>query len=103
MSGSAPSSVLAHCQIADALRAVLDGLVHCEPLRARVLARNDDVDVVAAPYAVVEAAQQAVGVRRQIEPHDVRLLVRHVVEEAGILVRKAVVVLLPRRCWRERS
>ncbi len=40
-------------------------------------------------------AQQAVGVRGQVEAHHVRLLVGHVVQEAGVLVGEAVVVLLP--------
>ena len=44
---------------------------------------------------MVKAAEQAVCVRRQIDAHDVGLLIRHVVEEAGVLVREAVVVLLP--------
>jgi hypothetical protein len=50
---------------------------------------------MAAAQAVVERRQQAIGVGRQIAPHDVRLLVDHMVEEARILMREAVVVLLP--------
>ncbi len=67
---------------ADALGAMLDRGVHREPLRRRVLARDHDVDVVAAAQAVVHDRQQAVGVRRQVDPDDLGLLVDHVVDEA---------------------
>ena len=80
---------------ADARRAVLDGLVHRQPLRRRVLARDHDVDVVTAAQAVVHHREQAVGVRRQVDADDLGLLVDHVVDEAGVLVREAVVVLPP--------
>jgi hypothetical protein len=39
--------------------------------------------------------QQSVGVRRQVHPDDLGLLVDHVVDEPGILVGESVVVLPP--------
>jgi hypothetical protein len=39
--------------------------------------------------------QQAVGIGRRIDPHDVRLLVHDHIDEAGILVTESVVVLPP--------
>ena len=75
--------------------AVLDRLVHRQPLRRRVLARHHDVDVVAAPQAVVHHREQAVGIRRKVDPDDLGLLVDHMVDEAGVLVGEAVVVLPP--------
>ena len=69
--------------------------VHGQPLRQRVFARNHHVDVMPAAQAVVEDRQQAIGVGRKINAHDIRLLVDHVVEKTGILVREAVVILLP--------
>ena len=39
--------------------------------------------------------QQRVGVRRQVDPDDLGLLVHHVVDEAGVLMREPVVVLPP--------
>ena len=60
-----------------------------------LLAGDDHVDVVAAAQAMIGHREQAVGVRRQVDPHDVGLLVDDVVEEAGVLVGEAVVVLLP--------
>jgi hypothetical protein len=44
---------------------------------------------------MVEQRQEAIGVRRQINPNDVRLLVDHVIEEAGVLMGEAIMVLLP--------
>ena len=80
---------------ADALGAVLDGGVHRQPLRRRVFARDHDVDVMAAAQAVVHHRQQAVGIRRKVNTHDLGLLVHDVVDETGILVREAVVILAP--------
>ncbi len=80
---------------ADAGRAVLDRLVHGQPLRRRLLAGHDQVDVVAAAQAVVGHAQQRVGVRRQVDADDLRFLVHDVVDEAGVLVAETVVVLAP--------
>ena len=72
-----------------------DGGGHLEPLPRRLLAGNDDVDVVAAAQAVIDDREQRIGVRWQVDADDVGFLVRHVVDEAGILVGKAVVVLAP--------
>ena len=80
---------------ADALRAVLDGGVDRQPLRRRVLARDHDVDVMSAAQAVVHHRQQAVCIRRKVDPHDLGLLVHDVVDETGILVSEAVVILTP--------
>ena len=72
-----------------------DGRVHVEPLRRRLLAGDDDVDVVAAAQAVVGDREQRVRVGRQVDADDFRLLVDHVVDEAGILMAEAVVILSP--------
>jgi len=55
-----------------------------------MLASDHDVDVMAAAQAVVHDRQQAVGVRGQIYPHHLGLLVDDVIEETRILVREAV-------------
>ena len=80
---------------ADAARAVRDRLVHRQVVERRLLAGHDHVDVVAAAQAVVGHRQQAVGVGRQVDAHDLGLLVDDVVDEARVLVREAVVVLAP--------
>ena len=94
-SGSSPRSLLAQSQIADPGRAVRDGLLHRQPLRRRLFAGDDDVDVVAAAQAVIGHAQQAVGVRRQVDADDSGLLVDDVIDEARILMAEAVVILPP--------
>ena len=60
-----------------------------------MLGCHNHVDIVAALDAVVVAGEEAVGVWRQIESHHVGFLVGHMVQEAWILMGKAVVVLLP--------
>ena len=74
---------------------MLDRLVHRQPLRSRLLAGDDDVDVVAAAQAVIGHRQQRVGVRRQIDADDLRFLVHDVIDEAGVLVAESVVILPP--------
>ena len=78
-----------------AARAVRNRLVHGEKVRVRLLTCDDDVDILARPQAMVVGGKQRVGVRRQVDAHDGRALVDHVVDEAGILVAEAVVVLTP--------
>ena len=75
--------------------AVANGRIDVEPLPLRLLAGNDQVDVVAAAQTVIRDRQQAVGVGRQIDAHDIGFLVRDVIDEARILMGKAVVVLSP--------
>ncbi len=79
----------------DPARAVDDRVVDRQVVERRLLPRDDHVDVVARAQAVVGDRQQRVRVRRQVDPDDLRLLVHDVVDEAGILVREAVVVLAP--------
>ncbi|CRK12876.1 hypothetical protein BN1723_009833, partial [Verticillium longisporum] len=80
---------------ADALGAVLDGLVHGQVLQVVLLVGDDDVDVVGRGEAVVHDGQQAVAVGRQVDAHHVGRLVDDRVEEARVLVGEAVVVLAP--------
>ncbi len=74
---------------------MLDGGVHGEPLRRRVFARDDHIDVMAAAQAMVDYRQQAVGIRRKVNTHDLGLLIDDVVDETGVLVGEAVVILAP--------
>ncbi len=60
-----------------------DGRVHGQPLRQCMLARNDHVHIVAAAQAMIDDGEEAIGVRRQIDAHDVGFLVNDVVEETG--------------------
>ena len=69
--------------------------IHVHVLQMHLLVGDDDVDVVLAAQAVVGDGEQRVDVGRQIDAGDVGALVHHHVEKAGILMRKAVVVLAP--------
>jgi len=44
---------------------------HGQPLGQRVLFGNHYIHIVPAAQAVIKDGQRAVGVRRQIDPHDV--------------------------------
>ncbi len=70
-------------------------LVEGEPVEAGLLPGDDHVDVVTAAQHVIGGGQQSVGVRRHVDPDDLGTLVEDVVDEAGVLVREAVVVLTP--------
>ena len=72
-----------------------DCVVQREVVEGRLLARHHDVHVIAAPQTVVHDGEKRVRVWRQIHPDDLRLLVHDVVDEAGVLMRKPVVVLAP--------
>ena len=74
---------------------MLRGRVDVEVLQRRLLAGDDDVDVVAAAQAMIDHGQQRVRIRRQIDAHHFRFLVGDVIDEARILVAEAVVILPP--------
>ena len=80
---------------AQATGAMHDRVVHGEVVQRRLLPRDDHVHVVPAAQAVVGDGQERVRVRREVDADDLGLLVHDVVDEAGILVREAVVVLSP--------
>ena len=69
--------------------------IHIQPLRRGLFAGDDDIDVVAAAQAVIRHGEQTVGIRRKIDADDLGLLVHDVIDEAGILVAEAVVILPP--------
>ncbi len=71
------------------------GGVHRQPLGRGMLAGDDDIDVVPAAQAMIHHGEQAIRVRRQIHAHDLRLLVDHMVDEPGILMGEAIVILTP--------
>ena len=75
--------------------AVHHGLLDPEPVVLGLLAGHDDVHVVAAAQTVVGSRQQAVRVGRQVDADDRCLLVHHQVDEPGVLMGEAVVVLAP--------
>ena len=58
-----------------------------------MFARDHDVDVMPAAQAVIHHRQQTVRIRRQINAHDFGFFVEDMIDEAGILVREAIVIL----------
>ena len=88
-SGSPPRSLLAHSQMPMPGRAVFDRLVHGQPLRSRLFAGDDDVYVISTAQAVIRHREQAIGIRRQINPNHLRLLVHHVIDETRVLVAES--------------
>ena len=72
-----------------------DGGIHIEPIGRGLFAGDDEIDVIAAAEAVVGDGEQRVGVRREINADDVSLFVGDVIDEPGILMREAVVILPP--------
>ncbi|MNF04850.1 hypothetical protein D3C80_2044550 [compost metagenome] len=74
---------------------MLHRLIHGQPLRFRLLAGYDDVDAVPCPQTMVADPEQGVGVRRQIDADDIGFLVGDEVDEARVLMGKAIVVLPP--------
>ena len=94
--GLGPLVVAGPVPDAQALGTVGDRRLHVQVLHVLgLLVGDDDVDVVLAAEAVVADREQAVGVGRQVDAHDAGALIRHHVEEAGVLVREPVVVLAP--------
>ena len=94
-SGSQPRSLLAHSQMPMPSVQCLIACVHRQPLRRRLLAGDDHIDVIAAAQAMVGHGQQRVGVRRKINANHLRLFIDHVVDKAGVLMAEAVVILPP--------
>ena len=60
-----------------------------------MLGCDDYIHIVFALDAVVEAGKQTVCIRRQVHPHNIRLLICNMVEHSRVLMRESVVILLP--------
>src|SRR4029077_1581156 len=81
----APLVVRSPLPDAESFGTVLDGLIHGQPLRGRLLPRDHDVDVVAAAQAVVGHRQEGVGIRRQVDTDDIRLFFDDLGDEPRVL------------------
>ena len=71
------------------------GGFHVQPHPCRLFARDDEVHVVPTAKAVVCDRKQRVRIRRQIDADDLGFLVDDVIDESGILMAEAVVILPP--------
>ena len=74
---------------------MLQSLVHVQPLELRLLAAGDDVHVIAAAQAMVEDAEQAVGVRRIVHADDFTSARQGIVYISGCLVAESIVIVAP--------
>ena len=80
---------------ANALRAVANGFLHSHELEMVLLVAHHDIDIVVAAQAMLRGEEQAVGVRRKVDPGHLRAFVDHQVQEARVLMGEPVVVLPP--------
>ena len=74
---------------------MIKSLVHIEPLELRLFTAGDDVDVIAAAQAMVEDAEEAVGVRWIIHADHFTSALQCIDDVPGCLVAEAIVVVAP--------
>ena len=74
---------------------MFDGGIHIQVLQVLLLIAHDDVNVVGAVQAMVGDGKEAINVRGQVNPCHRWTFVQDYIEEARILVGKAVMVLAP--------
>ena len=67
----------------------------CRPLGGRLFVGDDDVDVISAAQAVVGNREQRISIRGEVHSDQFSLFVDHVINEPGVLVAEAVMVLAP--------
>jgi hypothetical protein len=79
----------------DASGAVRLRLSHRQPLRPRLLARNDDVDPVVGSKTMIGDPEETIGIWRKIDTNDVSILVGDEIDKARILMAETIVVLSP--------
>ena len=80
---------------ADTLCTMLHSLIHGQPLIAGMLGCNDNIDIVLGTYAVIEAGKQTVCIGGKVHTYNICLFICNMIQETGILMCEAVVVLLP--------
>ena len=76
-------------------RAMLHRRIHVQPLRRGVFPGHHHVHIMPAPQTMIHHRQQTIRIRRQINPHNLGLLVHHQIDKPRILMRKSVVILPP--------
>src|SRR5699024_1611311 len=79
----------------DTLGAVFYSLFHRQPLAAWMFGSNDGIYIIFALDTVIKAGEQTVSIRREIHADNICFLVGNVIQEAGILMSKSIVVMLP--------
>src|ERR1700722_1946196 len=79
----------------DSIGAMGYGIRHGQVLKMFLLVRDNDIDVIAGPEAMIRDAKQAVCIRRQVNAHHIGPFVGDHVKKSRILVRKSVMILPP--------
>jgi hypothetical protein len=74
---------------------VLDRSLYVQVLGFQLLAGNDDVDEIPRAQAPIGDTEQRIRIGGQVDADDVGFLVHDMIDEAGILMAEAVVVLPP--------
>src|SRR3954451_1389091 len=83
----------------DSSRTVLYSGIQVKPLKLGLLPSHDNVNEIARTQALVGDEKKGIDVGRKIDTDDIRFLVDDMIAETWILMRKAVVILLPHmRC-----
>ena len=77
------------------LRAVHHRRIHIQVHQVLLLVCHNHIHIILAAQAVVRHTQQAVRIRRQIDPRHLRALVAHHIQKSWVLVRKPVMILPP--------
>ena len=74
---------------------MLDGFVHIEPLELLLLAASDEVDVIAAPQAMIHHVYQSVRVGRVVDADHVTAASEGIVDETRGLMAESIVIVAP--------
>src|ERR1019366_2844694 len=70
-------------------------LIHVQPLKLRLLAAGDNIHVIAAAQAMIEDAEEAVGVRWIVHADHFTPASQRIVHVPSCLVTETIVVVAP--------
>ena len=76
--------------------AMFESFLHVQPLKLRLLSAGDDIHVIAAAHAMVEDAQQTVGIWWIIHANYFTAARQSIVYVSGCLMAEAIVIVAPR-------
>src|SRR6185503_12733782 len=72
-----------------------NGFFDREPLRRRLLAGHDHVDVVPRAETMIGDRKQRIRIGWKIDTNDLRLLVHDVIDKPRVLMAESVMILAP--------
>ena len=74
---------------------MLQSLIHVQPLKLRLFTASDNIHVVAAAQAMVEDAEEAVGIRWIVHANHFTSPSQRIVDISGGLMTETIVVIAP--------